>query len=159
MQDMIDISGPLTLNIRISDPELAAEDLARYRDLLGSMDKLIIKIGMSESDLEDYLATHKDIEKILSDLINETADLSRLKELEIQFTDQKNPGPYVSVIYQESVIRKRISELYNRCHTNREVVNTTAAKYGLNTKEYEASIGHFAAIVERKFENQVPIRR
>ena len=58
MQDMLDISGPITLNIRISDPESAAEDLARYKNLLGSMNKLIIKIEMSQSDLDEYLAAH-----------------------------------------------------------------------------------------------------
>lgn len=155
MQDMLDITGPLTLNIRISDPESAVEDLARYRGLFGSMDKLIVKIEMSQSDLEDYLATHKDNEKILSELLNETQDLSRLKELEIQFTDQENPGSFISVIYQESAIRNRISELYQRYHTNREVINTTASKYGLDTTEYEASVENFAAIVERETENQV----
>ncbi len=155
MQDMLDITGPLTLNIRISDPESAAEDLARYRGLFGSMDKLVVKIEMSQSDLEEYLATHKDNEKILSDLLNETQDLSRLKELEIQFTDQDKPGSYISVIYQESAIRNRISELYKRYHANREVVNTTASKYGLNTTEYEASLENFAAIVGKEAENQM----
>lgn len=154
MQDMLDISGPLALNIRIADPESAAEDLARYRGLLGSMDKLIVKIEMNQSDLEEYLATHKDNEKILSDLLNETQDLSRLKELEILFTDQENPGSYISVIYRESAIRNRISGLYNRYHANREVVNTTAAKYGLDTAGYESSIQNFAAIVEKETENQ-----
>ena len=154
MQDMLDISGPLTLNIRISDPESAAEDLARYRGMLGSMDKLIVKIDMSQSDLEEYLATHKDNEKILSDLLNETQDLSRLKELELQFIDQENPGSYISVIYQESAVRNRIAGLYNRYHANREVVNATASKYGLNTTEYEASIENFAAIVEKETGNQ-----
>lgn len=155
MQDMLDITGPLTLNIRITDPESAAEDLARYRGMLGSMDKLIVKIEMSQSDLEDYLATHKDNEKILSDLLNETQDLDRLKELEIQFTDQENQGSYVSVIYQESAIRNRISGLYNRYHANSEAVNTTATKYGLNTTEYEGSIKNFAAIVEKETATQV----
>jgi hypothetical protein len=154
MQDMLDITGPLTLNIRISDPESAVEGLSRYRNLLGSMDKLIVKIEMNQSYLEDYLSAHKDNEKILSELLNETQDLSRLKELELQFTDQENPGSYVSVIYHESAIRDRISQLYNRYHGNREVVNTSASKYGLNMTEYESSIENFASIVERETNNQ-----
>jgi hypothetical protein len=154
MQDMLDITGPLTLNIRISDPESAVEDLSRYRNLLGSMDKLIVKIEMNQSDLEDYLSAHKDNEKILSDLLNETQDLSRLKELELQVNDQENPGSYVSVIYRESAIRNRISQLYNRYHGNREVVNSTASKYGLNMTEYEASIENFASIIEWETNNQ-----
>jgi len=157
MQDMLDITGQLTLNLQISDPESAAEDLARYRGLFGSMDKLIVKIEMNQSDLEDYLATHKDNEKILSQLLNETQDLSRLKELEIQFTDQENPGSLISVIYQESAIRNRISELNKRYRANREVVNTTASKYGLNTADYVASVENFAAIVEKETKDQVAL--
>ena len=41
MQEMLDISGPVTLNIRIDDPEAARRDLREYKNILGRMNNLI----------------------------------------------------------------------------------------------------------------------
>jgi hypothetical protein len=157
MQDLLDQTGPTTLNIRIKDPESAKEALLKYKGLLGKTNNLVIQIDMDETELKEYLNTHKDNQEILNELFNETSTLEALKQLEVQFTDQQNPDEFTSVVFKESAIRNRIKQLYNEYHQSEGVINSTASKFGLNTTEYQRSLEHFAEIVKAEEVNQVRV--
>jgi len=150
MQEMLDISGPVTLNIRIDDPEAARKDLREYKSILGRMNNLIIKVEMNQTDIARYVDAHKDNEQILSDLLNETGNLDQLRQLEVQFTDQNDPGSFTSVVYKETAIKKKVRELYERYNHNTEIVNNTSSKYSLDTTSYQESVKTFETIVNEQ---------
>jgi hypothetical protein len=159
MQDLLDVSGPITLSIRINDPESAMADLVKYKSLLGQTQNLIVKIQMNQTDLGKYLATHKENQQILSNFLNETSNLNQLKHLEIQFSNQESPGDFTSLVFEESAIRKRMEQLYENYRQNEPVINSTATKYGLNTTVYEESLKNFAETVREEDQNQVKIEQ
>lgn len=159
MQDLLDITGPVTLNIRIHDPESAFEELSTYRDLLGRTEKLVVQIEMDRTELDQYLRAHKENQQILQEFLNQTKELDRLKQLEIQFADPGKEGEFTSLIFEESAIRKRLKLLEEQYRKNDRTIGTTSSRYGLNTTQYQESLTSMQEIIGREDREQKRVEK
>jgi|GEM_PF-6045689 len=148
MQDLIDAAGPLTLSIRVKDPESAIRDLQEYMNAVRNMESLEIKFELSESDLATYLKDHRENARILASLLNETTRFDQLTHLEIQFTDSGNTGQLTTVVLEKQAIRSRIREMYDKYRVNGAAIEDTAAKYALDPTSVQQSTRDFEAIVK-----------
>ena len=137
MQDLLDYSGPVVLSIRINDIEQARRDLELFTKSRGSLNNLIVKLDMSESEMQEFSQSKDLQQQILSDLLNSSLSLDELENLEIQYRDQNDPEMLISVQYEGEAIRKKVQELYTRYQAETEKVTTISTKFGLDTTQEE----------------------
>lgn len=149
MQDFIDFSGPVSLNIRIHDIEQARRDLERFERSHGSIKNLIIKLDMDESairDLEQNAALQR---QILETLMNTSVTLESLQLMEIQYHSENNQDMLTTVRLQGDELRKRVKGLNVRYRNATEQVTSAGKKFGLNTTKNEESLQHVEQLIEQ----------
>lgn len=159
MQALIDATGPLTLSIRVKDPESAMRDLRQYLRAAENMDHLVIEFDMSESELQAYLEDHQENAQILEELLNETSRFDRLESLELQFADSRDAGQLTTVILQKEAIRNRVREMYGKYVKNSGTIEGTAVKYELDPVPIRQSVADFQEILQEIDANQVLSQR
>jgi hypothetical protein len=132
LQDFIDFTGPVSLNIRIHDIEQARRDLERFESSRGSVKNLIVKLDMNESEIRKIEQNTALQKEILDSLLNTSATLDSLQLLEIQYNEQNNADMLTTVRLQGDEIRKRVRGLSGRYHNATEKVVDAASKLRLN---------------------------
>jgi len=148
MQDLLDYSGPIVLSIRITDIEQARRDLELFTKSRGSLNNLIVKLDMSESEMQEFSRSKDLQEQILKDLLNSSVSLNELQNLEIQYRDQNDPEMLISVQYEGDAIRKKVKDLYNQYQVETEKVTTISTKFGLDTTQEERGRVEFEQYVQ-----------
>lgn len=91
MQELAGYSGPIILNVRLSDPEQARRDLELFYKTRGAFSNLIVKLDMTESEMQEYSKSRALQNQILSELVNSSVSLEELKKLEIQYRNADDP--------------------------------------------------------------------
>ena len=143
MQDLLDFTGPIVINIRIQDIEQARRDLELFAKRHGSFDNLIIRLDMSESEMEEFSKSNSLQQQLLMELLNSSVSLDSLKTLEIQYRDTNRPDMLMSIQYQGDAIRKKVRELYVQYQKETEKVVEISTKYGLDVTSEEESLQEF----------------
>jgi hypothetical protein len=139
LQDFIDSTGPISLNIRIHNIDDARRDLELFQKSHGSLKNLIVKLDMNESeiqDLEQNTALQKDI---LDSLLNTSETLDSLQQLEIQYHEQNNEDMLSTVRLRGNELRKKVAGLDARYRNATEKIVSTSTKLGLDTTKTQAS--------------------
>ncbi len=154
MQDLLDYSGPVVLSIRINDIDQARRDLELFTKSRGSLNNLIVKLDMSESEMQEFSRSKDLQQQILSDLLNSSLSLDELENLEIQYRDQNDPEMLISVQYEGDAIRKKVHELYNQYQVETEKVTTISTKFGLDTTQEEQGRVEFEQYVQEMDSNR-----
>ena len=154
MQDLLDYSGPVVLSIRINDIEQARRDLELFTKSRGSLNNLIVKLDMSESEMQEFSRSKDLQQQILSDLLNSSLSLDELENLEIQYRDQNDPEMLISVQYEGDAIRKKVHELYNQYQVETEKVTAISTKFGLDTTQEEQGRVEFEQYVQEMDSNR-----
>ena len=148
MQDLLDYSGPIVLSIRITDIEQARRDLELFSKSRGSLNNLIVKLDMSESEMQEFSRSKDLQEQLLNDLLNSSVSLDELQNLEIQYRDQNDPEMLISVQYEGDAIRKKVQELYNKYQVETEKVTAISTKFGLDTTQEKQGLVEFEQYVQ-----------
>jgi hypothetical protein len=149
MQDLLDSPGDIVLNVRLNDIDSAQADLAAYRKTYGNLNHLVIRLDMNQSEIDTFARSTAVQDQIFQQLMNETATLDALQQLEIQYQDSNDPEMVTSVKYQGATLRKRIHELYDRYSKENTTVTSIATKHGLDTTGYTKSVMEFKKIVSQ----------
>ena len=148
MQDLLDYSGPIVLSIRINDIEQARRDLERFAKSRGSLKNLIVKLDMSESEMQEFSKSKDLQQQLLADLLNSSISLNELDNLEIQYRDRNDPDSLISVQYEGDAIRKKVQDLYNQYKTETAKVTAISTKFGLDTTQEESGLVEFEQYVK-----------
>jgi len=148
MQDLMDYTGPIILNINLKDMDQARRDLALFKTYNKNLDNLIIKLDMKESEINDFSKSKTKQRELLDELVNASVSLDELKNLEIQYRDQNNPNMLVSVTLQQEAIRKKVKEIYGQYENETKKVVEIGSKFGANATKEAASVQEFKQIVE-----------
>lgn len=163
MQDLLDYTGPVVLNVRLRDVDQARHDLELFAKQRKSFSNLVLKLDMNESELDTFSKSSANQEKILQDLINSSAALDQLTDLEIQYRDKDNPTMLTSIRLQGETLRKKIrslSENYRQESTKKTVISK---KIGLDPSAEDKSVADFDEYVNeidrRTQQVEIPIRR
>jgi hypothetical protein len=149
MPDLLDYTGPIVVNIRIQDVEQARRDLELFTKSRGSLNNLIIKLDMSESEMQEFSKSKDLQQQLLTGLLNSSISLDALENLEIQYRDQNRPDMLMSVQYQGDAIRKKVREIYAQYRSESAKVVATSTKYGLDITEEEESVWEFDRYVRQ----------
>ena len=149
MQDILDNAGDITLNIRIRDPASAEAALAEYRKYHGNLKHLIIQLDMNQSEIETFANSTEVQDQLFEQLMNDTATLDALKDLELHYQDSSDPSMVTSVRYQGAALQTRLHELYSRYANEYDTVVPISTKHGLDTAGYNESLEQFQEIVRQ----------
>lgn len=149
MQEFIDLSETIIVNVRYKNLDNAKQELEDYKDLLQQYDNLVVNLDMTRSEIEEYRQNnHKEIENLES-LVEEMEDLDKLDKLQIQYQDSDDSDIYYSITYNLQELKSNIS------NTKKELSDITSKKieysekYELRTeelKESAAEIGYIGDI-------------
>lgn len=148
IQEFINFSGPVSLNIRIHDVEQARRDLERFGKNQGSMKNLVIKLDMNESEIQE-LETNTALQKeILESLLNTSVSLDALQSMEIQYHDQNNEDMLSTVRLRGNELRKKVHGFSDRYRNATEKVAAISTKLGLDVTKNQESLKEVEQIVK-----------
>ncbi|PWR71760.1 hypothetical protein ACKUB1_15930 [Methanospirillum stamsii] len=137
MQDILDYSGPIALNIRMEDMDAAIGDLQQYYNKYRNLDRLVINLDMSESEIEEFQDNTKLQEELFRELLMASDDLDTLKRLEFRYRDQNDITSLKTVAFQGEALKKKIHKIREKYNlVNEEIVNQ-GMKFELNTSKVE----------------------
>ncbi len=147
MQDLMDYSGPLVLNIRLKDYEQARRDLEIFTQNNNKFRSLVVRLDMNESEIAEFSRSTARQKELLQDLANSSARLDALQNLEIQYREQGDRNGLVSVRLEGEELKKKIHGIYDEYKENSEKITTTGETAGLNTESEKESLQEFDAYV------------
>jgi len=166
MQDLLDYSGPIVLNIRAGDIEGAKRDLEAFAKTRRSFDNLVLKLDMTESEIKEFSESQKNQEKILAELLNSSVALDQLASLEVQYRNENNPAMLSTIRLQGDALRAKITTLSDQYDTEAQTSVAIGKRTGLDTSSEEESVlefGEYAEEVSTAKHGQqqvdIPIRR
>ncbi|MDD5189133.1 MAG: hypothetical protein PHF57_13085, partial [Methanoregula sp.] len=148
MQDLLDFSGPIILNINLRDMDQVRRDLALFAKYHKNLDNLIIRLDMTQSEIEEF-SKNSDLQRLLlEELTNASISLDELQQLEIQYRAENNQNMLMSVILQQEAIRQKLKELYGEYDAVTEKIDAISKKYNIDTTKNEESRTEFREYVE-----------
>lgn len=114
MQDLLDYSGPIALNIRMKDLEAARDDLDAYAQKYRNLNNLVINLEMNESEIQDFVNNTKMQDNLYRELMNSSYSLDELKRLEFRYRDKGDTVGLTTVAYQGKALKKKIQSVRDR---------------------------------------------
>jgi hypothetical protein len=143
----LNLTGPLVLDIKLSDFESANRTLQQYLQSGQSLSGLVVKLDMSDTDIAAFQRDNQANIQALQQLLNQTGEFDQLKSLQVQYREKGDTAMLKSVQLQGEELRKKVRENYQGYASREERVVNVSQKYGQNTSAYEQSVLDFAAIV------------
>jgi hypothetical protein len=148
IQDVIDGTGPVTLDIRIHDLDQAQRDLDEFEKSQGSLSNLIVHLDMNESEIQAIEKNTAVQKQILDSLLNTSVSLDSLQMMEIQYRDQNNTDMLTTVRLQGNELRKRVNGLNERYRNATANIVATGTKFGLDMTKNQKSQADVDQIVQ-----------
>ncbi len=144
MEDLLGETGTLTLNIRLGDYESAERDLARYADLSGRFDELIINLDISGTEIGEFQQNNQENLAALGALLDDARRFEDLQRVEIQV--QGDESQRATVIYEGEVLQQKLQS-GAAAYAGREGATIRIADhYGVNATPYRESVRNYAEI-------------
>jgi len=147
-QDLIDYTGPITLNIRIKDIDDARRQLELFSHSNLRLNNLIITLDMSQSEIQELSQSSARQRELLEGLMNSSISFNALQDLEIQYRDQNNQGGLVAVQLQGDALRNKIEGLYTQYKAETKIVTDISVKQGLDVSSQEESLRELDAYMK-----------
>jgi len=157
MQDLLDYSGPIILNVRIQDIDQARRDLEKFSKNRVAFSNLIVNLDMTESEMQEYSKNVALQEKILHELVNSSESLERLKTLEVQYRNDNDPTRLISVRLEGDALRQKIHDLYIPYETQTRDNVEFSKKKGLDTATAEQSLDQFQRYLQEVDAGETPV--
>jgi len=148
LQDFIDFTGPVSLNIRIHDIDQARRELERFGKSHQSIKNLVIKLDMSESEIQELERDTALQKQILESLFNTSVSLDTLQAMEVQYHEQNNEDMLTTIRLQGDELRKKVQGMSGKYRNATESVIKNGKKLGLNVTKAEESQKYVDAIIK-----------
>ncbi|QYZ79815.1 DUF4129 domain-containing protein [Methanofollis formosanus] len=156
LQDLLGQGGTVVLSVKVKDWESAQEELEEYAEMTRSMDNLVLSLDLSETDLDEFRKKSQENRDALTSLVNGTARLDHLKQLEITYRDSDDPSKYYSVVYEEEALREELQSSYKTYAGNSPALTTIGDHYEADTADLKQSVEDYGEIVEKETGGKAP---
>jgi|GEM_PF-1401109 len=159
MQDILDYSGPIALNIRMQDLESARNDLNQYAQKYRNLNSLVINLEMNDSEVQDFVNNTKLQDDLYRELMNSSYSLDELKRLEFRYRDKKDSVGLTTVAYQGQALKKKIQSIRDRYHTVNENIINQSISYDLDptkTQKAREDIDQFVDDITKDIKEEKP---
>nr|WP_319375665.1 DUF4129 domain-containing protein [uncultured Methanoregula sp.] len=148
LQDFIDFTGPVSLNIRIHDIDQARRELERFGKSHQSIKNLVVKLDMNESEIQELERDTALQKQILESLFNTSVSLDTLQAMEVQYHEQNNEDMLTTIRLQGDELRKKVQGMSGKYRNATESVIKNGKKLGLNVTKAEESQKYVDAIIK-----------
>ncbi|PWR72776.1 hypothetical protein [Methanospirillum lacunae] len=159
MQDILDYSGPIALNIRMQDLESSRNDLDQYAKKYRNLNSLVINLEMNDSEVQDFVNNTKLQDDLYRELMNSSYSLDELKRLEFRYRDKKDSVGLTTIAYQGQALKKKIQSIRDRYHTvNQNIINQSIS-YELDptkTQKAREDIDRFVDEITKDIKEEKP---
>jgi len=164
MQDLIDYTGPIIVNIQSGNVEQARRDLEVLVKNRKSFSNLVVNLDMNESEIQEFSKSKENQEKILQELLNSSVELDQLTSLQIQYRDENNPTMQTSLKLKGDTLRKKIRNLSEQYNAESAKVQSVGNAVGVSTtseKQGAQDLLQYATAIDTREQQQIdiPIRR
>lgn len=146
MQDLLDYSGPIVLNIDVRDMDQARYYLDQFSKNNIQLKNLVVNLKMNESEMAEFSSSKLLQRQLLRELMNSTIDMDDLDSLMITYRDDQNM--LISLQLQREAIRKKIHEISAEYQTESEKIQKISEKLGLDTTQEVESVREIQQIVD-----------
>jgi len=146
MDELLGETGTLALTIKLKDYENAERDLARYTDLSGRFDRLVITLDASDTDIGEFQQKNRANLDSLATLLDDSRRLDDLKRLEIEVRGDE--GQHTAIIYEGEALRQKMRQSFSSYQERETAVTRIAGNYNLDTTPYQESIEDFAEVAD-----------
>ncbi|QSZ67850.1 DUF4129 domain-containing protein [Methanofollis aquaemaris] len=147
LEEILGQGGPVVLSVKVKDWESAQKELEEYAEMTRSMDNLVLSLDLSGTDINEFREKSRENRDALETLVNGTARLDHLKQLEVTYRDSDNPSMYYSVIYEEEAIKKQLQESYKTYSGHSDDLSAIGEKYETDTAKLKDSVETYGEIV------------
>jgi hypothetical protein len=147
MDNLIESTGTIVLNIKNKDFKAAQTDLESYMAASRSFNSLIVNLDLSESEIGEFVDINRENIESLSTLFEESKRFEEISSLEVVYRDEENPEALYSVAYEGEALRMKMEEAYQRYAAQQSSLQSVSSRYGLSTASYNQSVTEFAAVV------------
>ena len=144
----LNLTAPVTLDIRLGDLDAAAADLEAYLRSGRSLNGLVWRLDMTDTDVAEFQRNNTANMAALTRLLNQSEEFGRLGALEVQYRDAKDAAMLRSVQLQGEELRKAVRQNFEAYAARQAGIVDLSQEYGLDTAAYEQSVLDFEAIVK-----------
>ncbi len=148
MQETLSSSGTVILNLDYQDFESAERDMNVYLANSRQMDNLIVRLDMSQSELDDWRRLNAENRADIIDLFDDIRRFSELQRLEIEYRDENDPEMLYSVLYEGEVLRSQIKQTTESYQARSQQVTEVSKRFDINTDSYQQSISRAQSIAQ-----------
>jgi hypothetical protein len=148
VQDVLDSAGSVSLNLHINNIEQAQYDLQKLGASQQLLNKIVVKLDMRESEIQELQNNVAAQKELLASLINTSVSLDSLQSLEIQYQSEDNQDMLSTVRLQGNDLRKKVQDLDTRYQKATEHVTLIGKKVGLNVTKNQESQTQVEALVK-----------
>ncbi len=145
VQDLLDYSGPIVLNINTRD----MNQVKYYLDLFSKnnikLKNLMVNLDMTESEMAEFSSNNLLQQKLLQELMDSTIAIDELDSLMVTYRDDNDM--LISLKLQREAILKRIHELNGEYQQTSEKIQKIAEKTGLDTTSEKETVQDINRIV------------
>ena len=140
MQDFIDISDSIVINLKIKNMDDAKEDLEEYSRLASRYDNLVINLDMDDSEIEEFRRNNRDQLEALKETVQDSDMLEDLKSLQIQYKESGDSNKFYSVTYEIDALKKKMGiDTANLANTTKKLTDS-AGRHEVVTSRLEENI-------------------
>jgi hypothetical protein len=139
MQDFIDLSDSIVINLKIKNMDDAKEDLEEYARLASRYDNLIINLDMDDSEIEEFRRNNKEQLEALKETVQDSELLEQLKTLQIQYRESGDSNKFYSVTYEIEALKKKMGIDTARLENSTRDLTESSKKYEVETSHLEES--------------------
>jgi len=149
IEDLLNSPGSLVLTIKANDYEGVARELEEYRQVSRNLDRLVINLDMTESELAEFRKANQENLHILTELSNGTHRWEELKTLEIRYRESGDSQMLTSITYEGESLQRKIEDLYRDYLDQEDVMIRTGEKFNADTSTYLQSERDFREVVSQ----------
>ncbi|RQD82609.1 MAG: hypothetical protein D5R96_04275 [Methanocalculus sp. MSAO_Arc2] len=140
MEEIFADSGTLVLNLNLKDFSSAERDLEHYLARTREFDNLVIRLDMSQSDLDEWRQLNAQNKDALLTLFEDTERFSELARLEIEYRDADDPDMLYSIMYEGEALRSKIRETVAAYEARSEEMIRVSEHFEVDTTSYTHSV-------------------
>jgi len=148
MEQLMDDTGTVVLNIKVRDFETAEKDLALLLREVRSFDNMVVNLELSETEIGEFSRYSRRNTELIQRLLEENQRYAELQSLSIKYRDERNPSALYSVTYEGEGLKTKIQEISRQYNAQAPALTTLGTQFNLNTSRYLQSVSVAETLAE-----------
>jgi hypothetical protein len=156
MQDILDASQPVVLNIKLHNFEEANLAFEEYKEISQQFSNLVVTLDLSESDIGAFDRENEQNLKLMNRILNESEQFEEVNRLEIKYRDSADPSLVYTLSLEGEALHSSIAQTSDDYQQQSPSMIEVSEQLELDTKGYQDSVAMLEEVVadEEKAQGQ-----